>query len=44
MVYQYANEGDLRQYLSKNFTTLIWEQKLDFLISIVLNLLTFQDA
>src|SRR5688572_17808655 len=40
MVYQYADEGDLRQYLSKNFPTLIWKQKLDILISITTDLLT----
>jgi len=40
MVYQYADKGDLRQYLSKNFPTLVWEQKISILISIALDLLT----
>ena len=44
MVYQYANEGDLRRFLSKNFAILVWEQKLEILISIALDLLTIQEA
>ena len=27
MVLEYANEGDLRRYLEKNFTLLKWEDK-----------------
>src|ERR1044072_2006444 len=40
MVYQYTDKGDRRQYLSKNFPTLVWEQKISILISIALDLLT----
>ena len=40
MVYQYADKGDLWQYLLKNFPTLVLEQKISILISIALDLLT----
>ncbi|RIB01920.1 kinase-like domain-containing protein [Gigaspora rosea] len=38
MVFEYADKGDLRRYLSENFTNLTWKQKLKLLYSISDNL------
>ena len=38
MVFEYADEGDLRQYLSRYFKTLDWKQKINILCSITDNL------
>ncbi|KAF0350254.1 kinase-like protein [Gigaspora margarita] len=43
MVYQYANEGNLREYLKKNFTILQWANKLHIAREISLGLLFLHD-
>jgi serine/threonine protein kinase len=34
MVLEYANEGNLRDYLKKNFDSLLWENKIQMALDI----------
>ncbi|KAF0497508.1 kinase-like protein [Gigaspora margarita] len=43
MVLQYANDGNLRDYLNANFTKLQWNEKLNFAKEIALGLLFLHD-
>ncbi|RGB41437.1 kinase-like domain-containing protein [Rhizophagus diaphanus] len=38
MVLEYANYGNLRDYLKENYSTLKWEDKLDILVNIIVEL------
>ena len=44
MVIQYANKGDLHNYLTLNFKELTWEDKLSILIDIAKDLIKIHQA